>query len=310
MARSASSFRLRALRMQLATVCCLAWVACAACNTQPPAVGDAAGSDQGSGEVTEPQNDSGDPSTVTADPVDDSASQENATNDTVTDEETKVNQTTSDANSDPAAVLRHAVFFAFKEESTEEDVQGVVDAFRALPEKIDAIIDFQWGKNNSPEGLDDGFTHCFLLTFKDEAGRAAYLPHPEHKAFGAALGPHLKDVFVIDYWAKPGESQPEKPLQHAVFFKFKPDAAEEDVQRVAQAFAELPSKIDAIKAFEWGENNSPESHDDGFTHAFLVTFDSEEGRAAYLPHEAHQAFVELLKPSLDKPRVLDFWAEQ
>lgn len=98
-------------------------------------------------------------------------------------------------------VLRHAVFFSFKEESTPEEIQSVVDAFAALPGKISEIIDFQHGTNNSPEGLDDGFTHCFLLTFKDEAGRAAYLPHPAHSGeFADTLRPHMKDVFVIDYW--------------------------------------------------------------------------------------------------------------
>src|SRR6056297_3470373 len=34
------------------------------------------------------------------------------------------------------SILRHAVFFAFKEESSAEEIQGVVDAFVALPSKI------------------------------------------------------------------------------------------------------------------------------------------------------------------------------
>jgi len=211
---------------------------------------------------------------------------------------------------DPNRVLRHAVFFSFKEESSEEDVQGVVDAFRELPSKIPEIIDFQWGVNNSPEDLDDGFTHCFLLTFKDADGRAVYLPHEAHKAFGDVLRPHMDDVFVIDYWGTPADESIESPLQHAVFFKFKDDAKPEDVEAVENAFAELPSKIDTIKAFEWGTNNSPESHDDDFTHCFLVTFDSEEGRAAYLPHPEHEAFVKILMPVLDKVRVLDFAAAE
>lgn len=206
-------------------------------------------------------------------------------------------------------VLRHAVFFSFKEESTEEDIQGVVEAFRALPSKVEEITDFAWGTNNSPEGLNDGFTHCFLLTFKDEAGRAAYLPHDAHKAFGNVLRPHMKSVFVVDYWGTPSDAPLEKELKHAVFFRFKADAAPEDVTTVEEAFAALPSKIDTIKAFEWGINNSPEKHADGFTHCFMVTFDSEEGRATYLPHPDHTAFVEVLKPILDAPRVLDFWAQ-
>ena len=210
----------------------------------------------------------------------------------------------------PGQVLRHAVFFSFKETSSEADVQGVVDAFRALPGKIDAIHDFQSGVNNSPEGKDDGLTHCFFLTFKDEAGRDEYIPHPAHSGdFANALRPHMHKVFVIDYWGEPQEAL-EQDLKHAVFFKFKDDAAAEDVRKVEEAFAALPSKIESIRQFEWGINNSPEGKDDGFTHCFMVTFDSEEGREAYLPHPDHKAFVEVLLPVLDKVRVLDFWGER
>ena len=202
------------------------------------------------------------------------------------------------------------MFFSFKEESSEDDVQSVVNAFRDLPSKIDAITDFEWGVNNSPEGLDDGFTHCFLLTFKDGAGRAEYLPHEAHKAFGDVLRPHMKDVFVVDYWGTPAQQPVENALRHAVFVKLQDGTSPEQIAQVEQGFAALPAKIDAIKAFEWGTNNSPEKHDDGFTHAFLVTFGSEDDRAAYLPHADHTAFVDVLKPVLDKVRVLDYFAQK
>ena len=207
-------------------------------------------------------------------------------------------------------VLRHAVFFSFKKESSQEDIQGVVDAFRELPSKIAEITDLQWGVNNSPEGLNDGFTHCFLLTFKGEAGRAAYLPHAAHKDFGDMLRPQNDKVFVLDYWGNSAAEPLKKELKHAVFLRFKKDATAEEIQKVEAAFAELPSTIDTIKRFEWGLNNSPERHADGFTHCFMVTFDSEEGREAYLPHPQHLAFVKLLGPVLDAPRVLDFWAKK
>ena len=206
-------------------------------------------------------------------------------------------------------VLRHAVFFSFKEDSSDADVKQVVDAFRKLPEKIDSITDFQWGENNSPEGKDDGFTHCFLLTFKDDAGRKTYLPHAAHKAFGDVLRPHMDKVFVIDYWGTPYEPLNQE-LKHAVFFKFQDDADPEAIAAVEQAFAGLPSTIAAIKTFEWGKNNSPEKHDDSFTHCFMLGFDSEQGREEYLPHPDHKAFGASLGPVLDKVRVLDFWAQK
>ncbi|MCA9160859.1 MAG: Dabb family protein [Planctomycetales bacterium] len=100
-----------------------------------------------------------------------------------------------------AKLLRHVVMFQFKDSASTEDVQHIIAEFRALPSKIPAIAAFEYGTDNSPEGLSDGFTHCFLLTFKSEADRDSYLPHPAHRAFGAALKPHLEKVLVVDYWA-------------------------------------------------------------------------------------------------------------
>ena len=98
--------------------------------------------------------------------------------------------------------LRHVVLFQFKENTTPEDVKKLEDAFRALPSKVPTVVDFEWGTNNSPEGLADGFTHCFLVTFEDAEGRAAYLPHPAHNEYVSLLKPHLEKVLVIDYVAK------------------------------------------------------------------------------------------------------------
>ncbi|WP_240772741.1 Dabb family protein [Phragmitibacter flavus] len=99
------------------------------------------------------------------------------------------------------APYRHIVLFKFKESATPEQVKGVEEAFKALPGKIDTIVDFEWGTNVSPEGKDDGFTHCFFVTFKDKAGLEVYLPHPDHKAFGAGLREILDKVLVVDYVA-------------------------------------------------------------------------------------------------------------
>ncbi|MUH36697.1 Dabb family protein [Zobellia amurskyensis] len=100
------------------------------------------------------------------------------------------------------SLLRHVVLFKFKPETSQENIKKVEEAFTALPSKIPQIVGYEWGLNNSPEGLNDGFTHCFFLTFKSEEDRAIYLPHPDHKAFGEVLGPHLGGVLVVDYWAK------------------------------------------------------------------------------------------------------------
>lgn len=100
------------------------------------------------------------------------------------------------------AKLRHVVAFKFKATATKAKIQQVEDAFRALKGKIPEIVSYEWGTNNSPEKLDKGFTHGFILTFKSEKDRDAYLVHPDHKKFGELVGGLLEDVFVIDFWAK------------------------------------------------------------------------------------------------------------
>jgi hypothetical protein len=96
--------------------------------------------------------------------------------------------------------------------------------------------------------------------------------------------------------------------RHAVLFKFKDDATATQVQEVEAAFHALPSKISTITGYEWGKNVSPENKNDGFTHMFFVSFADKAGVEAYIPHQAHQDFVKILRPILDKVLVFDYVA--
>ena len=98
--------------------------------------------------------------------------------------------------------LYHVVSFKFKESASKEQIKQIEDAFRDLKKKIKEIQSYEWGTNVSPEKHDKGFTHGFILTFKTEKDRDAYLVHPDHKAFGKLVGSALADVFVIDFWAQ------------------------------------------------------------------------------------------------------------
>jgi hypothetical protein len=99
-------------------------------------------------------------------------------------------------------MLRHVVMFGWKEGTDKATIDKVVEAFKALPSKIDLIKGFEWGTNNSPEKLNQGLTHCFFLSFTSEKDRDAYLIHPAHKAFVASLVPAPDKVTVVDYWVE------------------------------------------------------------------------------------------------------------
>ena len=99
-------------------------------------------------------------------------------------------------------VFRHVVCFKFKDGTPEAEVAEIESAFAALKGKIDTIADFEWGTSENIEPLNDEFTHCFVVTFKDKAGLEVYLPHPDHKEFVSLLKPKLDKVFVFDYTPK------------------------------------------------------------------------------------------------------------
>jgi hypothetical protein len=42
----------------------------------------------------------------------------------------------------------------------------------------------------------------------------------------------------------------------------------------------------------------------------LITFHSEQDGDVYLKHPAHQAFVDMLLPHLEKATVVDYWAKR
>ncbi len=101
--------------------------------------------------------------------------------------------------------LKHIVLFTFKASSTPKEVDNVAKTFAALYGKVPQVKKMEWGINMSPEHLDQGFTHCFTLTFNSEKDLADYQQNEHHKAFQAVLKPHMEKVFVVDYFVEPNK---------------------------------------------------------------------------------------------------------
>ena len=90
----------------------------------------------------------------------------------------------------------------YKDEASEEQVREAEKAFENLKHEIPAIAQLEWGRNDSAEGHDKGFTHCFTLTFKDEHAREIYLFHEAHLGLLSKVGSLIDDVMVMDFWTK------------------------------------------------------------------------------------------------------------
>lgn len=104
-------------------------------------------------------------------------------------------------SADAEDIVRHVVVFKYTDDASDAEIQEITEAFRALKDKIPGIVSFEHGVNNSPEDLNQGFTHVYVVTFEDEAARDAYLPHPEHQKFVDMLmnSGIFEEAFVVDY---------------------------------------------------------------------------------------------------------------
>ena len=123
-------------------------------------------------------------------------------NDAAAQDPNRRNPGRGQAGAQPRGPLRHVVLFKFKSDATREQIQAVEEAFAELPKKIDTIQAYEWGTDVSPEMRSQGFTHCFLVTFRNAEGRDAYLPHAAHQEFVKQVLPILDDVLVVDYQAR------------------------------------------------------------------------------------------------------------
>lgn len=100
----------------------------------------------------------------------------------------------------------------------------------------------------------------------------------------------------------------ESVLRHVVLFGFTLETTPDQVHAIEEAFAALPGQIPEIIDFEWGVDVSVENAARGYTHCFPVTFRDAASRDVYLPHPAHQRFVELVGLHLAQVLVLDYWS--
>src|SRR5687768_12146884 len=95
--------------------------------------------------------------------------------------------------------VQHIALFRFRPGTPPRTVDRAFEDLRHLAKVIPGITGFTGGPNNSPEGLADGLTHGFVMTFTDAAKRDDYLTHPEHEKFKAFVLPHIEKVVVFDY---------------------------------------------------------------------------------------------------------------
>jgi len=95
--------------------------------------------------------------------------------------------------------VKHYGVFQFKPQVTPAQIKNCFAEMQGMVGRIPGLLDFSCGPYDSAEGLNDGFTHGFIMTFESPAARDAYLPHPEHERVKQIVVPCLERVIVFDF---------------------------------------------------------------------------------------------------------------
>lgn len=95
--------------------------------------------------------------------------------------------------------IQHMVLFRIKPEVTTEKITELFTLLAKLQQLIPGITYFAGGPYSSPEGLNQGYTHGFVMTFESVDARDTYLPHPEHERVKALLLACINSALVFDF---------------------------------------------------------------------------------------------------------------
>ena len=102
--------------------------------------------------------------------------------------------------------VKHYGCFQFKPGTADDTIAECFSAMAGMVGPIPGLLDFNYGPYDSAEGLNDDYTHGFIMTFDSPESRDAYLPHAEHMKRVELVQPRLERLVVFDFDVKPESS--------------------------------------------------------------------------------------------------------
>lgn len=95
--------------------------------------------------------------------------------------------------------VQHMVMVRFKPNVPATEIDQIIGTLRDFWSRTAGITYYAGGPYASKEGLNQGYTHGFLVTFASPDARDAYLRHPEHERLVADILPKLDGVLAFDF---------------------------------------------------------------------------------------------------------------
>ena len=99
-------------------------------------------------------------------------------------------------------MIRHIVLTKFKPETSNETIADIYDGLAALTEALPGARNFTGGRSESPEQIERGYMHGFVIDFDSWEALQTYADNEAHKALGGQLVANavggLDGILVLD----------------------------------------------------------------------------------------------------------------
>lgn len=94
-------------------------------------------------------------------------------------------------------MLKHIVFFKFKEETTDADIEKLTKGFRSLPPEIGQIREYLFGKDII--GSERSYDYALISSFDSLDAMKEYQVHPLHKELLVYIRSICSDIRAVDF---------------------------------------------------------------------------------------------------------------
>lgn len=84
-------------------------------------------------------------------------------------------------------MIRHIVLTKFKPEAAEEKIAEIYRGLADLAERLPGAQNFTGGRSESPEQIERGYMHGFVIDFDSWDALQTYADDPEHQGLGGQL---------------------------------------------------------------------------------------------------------------------------
>lgn len=96
------------------------------------------------------------------------------------------------AETNTPQMVRHIVLIRFRADVTEAEIAALFAELHQIKGRVPGLLAITSGRSESPEQMERGYMHGFVVDFTGWAGLQAYQDHPDHQVLGAKLTAHAE----------------------------------------------------------------------------------------------------------------------